>query len=104
MLAAFSGSGEVAGRTACDVEVGESSGREGCEWELGVAHDEDRHSGLEASDPPPCYIALGMVRVCWPAAMECRSGSWVVAKVPKVAMLDGPVRRIAFWELLGWLG
>lgn len=53
------GSGEVAGRAACDVEVGESSGREGCEGELGVAHDEDRRSGLRASDPPPVLYRFG---------------------------------------------
>ena len=58
MLAVFSGSREVAGRAACDVEVGESSGREGCEGELGVAHDEDRRPGLWASDPPPRVISL----------------------------------------------
>ena len=53
--------------------------------------------------PPPCYIALGRVQVCWPAATECRSGSWLAASVPKVAMLDGPVRRIAVWRRPGWL-
>lgn len=53
------GSGEVPCRAACDVEVGESSCREGCEGELGVAHDEDRRSGLRASDPPPVLYRFG---------------------------------------------
>ncbi len=38
---------------------------------------------------------FGRVLVCWPGPMVCRSGSRRVAKTPKIAMLEGPVRMIA---------